>query len=529
MRRSRGEWLAWALLAATLLVPVWWGADPTFPWDSDNLAPGSVLKGLAAHFGPGWYSVYGPLPYYLMALFYLPVLVVLKLTHELGHPSGAWPFGFRHPEFSIAALVVAARLTTVACALGTAWVAAWRVREDDPETPGWLVPLLFLGSAQLGFYGRTSNVDVHALFWLFLAAALIEAPRGSLKRLCLGAAAAAAAVCCKEQSGPAAVVLGAGAAWQAWRLCGGTAARLRAVVLTGLAAVAAYALLWQLPFNLAGWKAHHEFLFADALGGRKYPATPAGFAGLAAQCASYLPLAFGFPLLAGLAAALARRVPVRGLGLRTCVVLAHAGGFIGRIGYVFPRFLLPLLLLAVPLAARGLAIRGRARAAVAVLVLLLAASGAPLVSALMLGDPRLAAERWLHARATAGRSVELAGNAHINLRPPRAATVLRVNERVLQATPRGPLADFVVLSSIDTVYMVRRPEVKAVWWDAVHDTAGAYVLAAHFPRPAVAEWLNPMWIAPGVTIYQRRPDAPPAWLPPLDPARGEWAGEAPKP
>jgi hypothetical protein len=510
VRRPAGEKLAWAVLALVLLVPVWWGAHASFPWDLDNLAPGSVLKGLAVRFGHGWYSSYGPLPYYLMGAVYLPVLAVMKLVRELGTPSGVWPYGFRHPDFSIATLVVAARLTTVACALGIAWVSARRAREDDPDGPRWLVPLLLLGSAQFAYYGRTSNADVHALLWLFLGAALAESARGSLPKLCGAAAAAVAAVCCKEQSGPAAVVVGLACAWQASRLPGRPERRLGAVLAVGLAALATYAVLWQLPFNLAGWRAHYEFLWKEALYPRKYPATPAGFIALFAKAGGYLPLALGWPVVVGVAFALARRVSWRGLGLRGWMVLAHLAGFVARIGYVYPRFLLPVLLLALPLAARGFSLPPRARSSLAALVVVLGLGGGPLVSWLMLADPRLPAERWLRENVPAGATVEAAGNAHANLRVPHQFRYVRTDEDELLAHPRGPQGDVVVISSADSVYFARDPRVRAQWWEPVHDPAGGWREAARFERPFGAQAADEMWLAPGITIFRREPGAPAA-------------------
>lgn len=503
MRRSTGEKLAWAALALVLLVPVWWGAHASFPWDLDNLAPGSVLKGLAARFGNGWYSSYGPLPYYLMGAVYLPVLALMKLVHELGRPSGTWPYGFQHPEFSIGVLVVAARLTTVACALGVAWVSARRLRDDDPDAPRWLVPLLLLGSAQFAYYGRTSNADVHALFWLFVAAALVESARGSLAKLCGAAAAAVAALCCKEQSGPAAAVAGLACTWQAWRLPGPASRRLGAVAAVSAAALVTYAVLWQLPFNLAGWRAHHEFLWQEALYPRKYAATAAGFAALSAKAAGYLPLALGLPVLAALVLALVRRVPVHGLGLRGAMVLAHLVGFVARIGYVYPRFLLPLLLLALPLAARGANVPPRARAALAALLVVAGLGGGPLVSWLMLADPRLPAERWLRANAAAGDTVEVAGNAHANLRVPHDLRYLHTDEAELLAHPRAPLGDVVAVSSTDSVYLVRDAAVRAAWWDELNAPDGPYRPVARFERPFGAALLDEMWLAPRVTLYRR--------------------------
>jgi hypothetical protein len=497
--------LAWVALAAVLLVPVWWGADASFPWDLDNLAPGSVLKGLAAHFGHGWYSSYGPLPYYLMGAVYLPVLAAMKLLHELGRPSGAWPYGFAHPGFSILVLVVAARLTTVASALGIAWLAARRAGEEDANAPRWLVPLLLLGSSQFAYYGRTSNADVHALFWLFLAVTLAETAGESLARLGFAAAAAVAALGCKEQSAPAVAVLGIACAWKAWRLPGVPVQRWRAVFLTGFAAVVTYAVLWQLPFNLAGWRAHNEFLWKEALYPRTFPATVLGFLGLFGRAGSYLPFALGLPVLAGLALALARRVSLRGLGLRGWMVLAHLAGFVARIGYVYPRFLLPLLVLALPMAARGMSVPPRARAALAALLVVAGLTGGPLVSWLQLADPRLPAERWLGANVAAGSTVEVAGNAHGNVRVPHGYTLVRIDEDELLAKPRSPVGDVVVISSADSFYLVRRADVRARWWDVVHAADGPYRSVATFERPFGVALLDATWLAPRIEIFRRVP------------------------
>ena len=515
---SRAGALAWLVLGLLLIVPIWWGTDASFPWESDNIAPGSVLKGMAVHFGPGWYSTYGPLPYYLTAAAYAPLLVALRLTGEFGRPSSAYPFGFAHPDAAIAALVILARLVTLLCGLGAVWLASRRVVREAGAAAAWLVPLFFLGSIQFAFYTRTSNVDVQALFWLWLAVELVERT-SSWKRLALGAAAAALALCCKEQSGPMSAVLVAAAAWNA--LCGppgplpGRLVRAAGVVL---AAGLAYALAWQLPWNLGGWQEHHRFLFESALGSRNFPATPAGFAGLAGRCVQYLPLAFGWPVLAGLALALALRVSWRGLGLRTLCAAVFLVGFIGRVGYVFPRFLLPVLVLAVPLAARGVMAalralherRGLARGLTAALALA-SLTGTPLLTGLMLADPRLPAERWLQRNAPPGATVEVAGNGHINLRVPHRNRLVRVTAKTLLAAPRGPIGDFVVIGTIDTMLLQRFPQVRTQWWDAVHEAppAGRYRPVAYFRRPALAELTRPMWICPGAMSYQRVPEPAP--------------------
>jgi hypothetical protein len=185
------------------------------------------------------------------------------------------------------------------------------------------------------------------------------------------------------------------------------------------------------------------------------------------------------------------------------MVLAHLGGFIARIGYVYPRFMLPVLLLALPLAARGFSVPPRARASLAALVLVLGLGGGPLVSWVMLTDPRLPAERWLRANLPAGATVEVASAAYASVRVPHDMRTLRTEESDLLASPRGPEGDVVVISSTDSVYLVRDPRVRTTWWDAVHDSAGEYRLGGRFERPFGAQAMDEMWLAPRITIYRR--------------------------
>ena len=107
---SPAEPLALLVVAVLLLAGITWGLHPQYSWDVDNTAPGSVLKAIAQKFGPRWSSSYGPVPYFTMALPMIPMLVAFKFSHELGTPSGTYPWGFAHPDFSVNALTLGARV-----------------------------------------------------------------------------------------------------------------------------------------------------------------------------------------------------------------------------------------------------------------------------------------------------------------------------------------------------------------------------------------------------------------------------------
>src|SRR5262252_2926902 len=93
-RGSAGRNAAEFALVLCLLIPITWGASIHAPWDVDNLAPGPVLRVLAQHFAPGWFSSYGPLPYEILGAIYLPLLVAFKVTGELGRATDVYPWGF---------------------------------------------------------------------------------------------------------------------------------------------------------------------------------------------------------------------------------------------------------------------------------------------------------------------------------------------------------------------------------------------------------------------------------------------------
>lgn len=475
--------VAWVALLLVLAVPVWWGAHQPYSWDADNIAPGSVLRALAERFGPGWYSSYGPVPYQLTALVYAPLLAGLRLAGELGTPASEFPWGFAHPDASMAALIVAARLLTLALAVAAAALLA-RDHRAAGGTRGWIVPLLLVGSPVFAYYARTSNVDMHYAFWLVLAFAFAERRAPTAGRLAAGAAAAALAVCSKEQAAPFAAVA---AGWALWRAARGDAgpARLRNGVAVGAAALAAYAAAWMLPFNLEGWRAHHHFVFHVAKYERTYALDAAGLGALAARLAELQPVTMGWPVLAGLGLALLARPRLAGLGPRTLGGVLYLAGFIGPVGYVYPRFLLPVtLLLAVPVAARGveavLARGGGRRAAgfAASALAVLALTGGPNLSLVQLTDTRLAVGAWLEARVPAGATVEVGGNPRFQARVPRRARLLLTSPDSIRLAPRGPRGDVVLLSSLDGRYFEADPTARSAWLDSLEAPDGAW----HGPR-----------------------------------------------
>ncbi len=498
------ERLALVVLAVVLVAGVGWGLHPQFSWDVDNTAPGSVLRAVAAKFGPRWSSSYGPVPYMLMAVPMVPLLAFFKLTHELGQPSGVYPWGFAHPLWSVNALTLAARLMTVLLAWLVGWMAVRETRGSDARA-AWLAPVLLLGSAAFVYYGRTSNVDLYYLVWLWAGFHVVERA-GRLRGLAAGAACAALAVCSKEQSGPIAAVIVLLATWRAFRGVSPAASRgLGAAVVPGLAAALAYVVAWRLPIGLPGWRAHHRFIFEEATYPRTFPATLEGSLQLAQRAVTWLPLALGAAVIAGVVLAAVTRASWRGLGWRAAACALYLVAFLGGIGYVYPRFLLPLLLVGVPLGVRAIAaLHGRpgfARAA-AIALVALACLGGPALTWTQWNDSRHQIERRLAQPDLAGAVVELGGNPHFQARVP--AERLHVSSLdSLRVTPHAPFGDVVLVSWQDAATFERDPVVGPAWWRPLRES-GTWTGPEVYMGPWTTRLAYGLPVSPHVELWVRR-------------------------
>jgi hypothetical protein len=277
-------------------------------------------------------------------------------------------------------------------------------------------------------------------------------------------------------------------------------------------ALIAYLLVWMLPLNLSGWLEHHRFIFFTAKYPRSFAATAEGLAALGARCVQLAPVALGWPVILGLALALVTRASLRGLAIPALGSVLYLAAFIGSVGYVYPRFLMPALIVALPLACRGYTrafrvlgapVRVALGAALAVLVLV----GGPALDVLMLRDPRLPLERWLRDRP-AGTRIEVAGNPHFQARVPRRFEWLRTSSDSLALHPRGPVGDVVLTSSLDH-YDFEQGVLRATYSDVLRDP-GAYRLAFESRPPQWARLAAGLFVSPSVRAYERvRPHAVP--------------------
>jgi hypothetical protein len=223
-----------------------------------------------------------------------------------------------------------------------------------------------------------------------------------------------------------------------------------------------------------------------------------------------LPVALGWPLIAALLLAAATRPAVRDLGARFVAVVLYLITFVGPVGYLYPRFLLPLLIALVPLAARSLdrlferAARSPGLApALGAALLLLSLSGGPNLDAVMLTDPRYAVSRWLD-RLPANATLEIAGNPRFQAPAPKSRRVIYTEMSDLLAAPRAPRGDVVLLSSLDAAFFRRDSLVRAAWWEPLTRDGGSYRPPIWFRPPRPTGNILNLFVAPTVQVYVRR-------------------------
>lgn len=176
-----------------------WAADALRP-----LVPMGVVKRafLEEKWNSGWFMKY-PLGHpMVLVTAQLPYVGWMRISGEFRKPSGTYPFGFRHPERSLAILEIIARVVSVIMGVGLVALAYGIGSILFGPVAGLGAAVLVTGCYPIVFYAHTTNVDVPALFWAALAVwgALVAAERGSVAAAVVTGASVGMALCTKEQT-----------------------------------------------------------------------------------------------------------------------------------------------------------------------------------------------------------------------------------------------------------------------------------------------------------------------------------------
>ncbi len=443
--RSEPAYFGYAAVAVYAL-GIGWGlpyattAERMFPWGPDELAPLRSLGELYRLFGPPGATFspqYPMMQYFVQAVFAAPYALLLMLTGGIQGLNGTYPFGLEDPVGSLAVFTVLARIPTVLMAAGTVAVAWWTADRVWSRPAARFAALATMLSYPMFYYGRTSNVDVPALFWLAAGTAVfalslcegLTTKRGAMLGLFAALSIATKDAGYAYFAGVGVVLLGLqlGAAREA-----GTRPRTVWLPLLAGAGVAAvvYAVASGLVFSVDRFLAHVDFIVhgTPLPEGVEHPyyysgeATLGGYATLAITTARHVSDSLGLPLalcaLGGLGWTIRSRPRLLWLLLPAVTVFL---GSIVPVRFVLIRFVLPIgyvagLFVGPALAALVQAARARGGAAVrlapvaaAVCLLWAGVRGADL-TVQMWTDSRYALGDWLAENVTAGAEVAYYGS-----------------------------------------------------------------------------------------------------------------------
>ena len=408
-----------ALLAAAALftVGVWWGVPGPSGWAPDEIGPIDVRAGMQSAFAGGWASIYPPFHHALVGLLYLPFEAAL-----------ATGVGDLEDVVWSGVLLLVARSLSILMAVGIVWLAHRIALEQFGTTAAAFTAWFTLALLPLSYYAKTVNLDVPYVFWLMLSLLFFS-------RLFSGTPKASdfygftlfgiAAICTKDQAYGfyvlpgiyllVAGLLGPRAAARGWP----AVSSRRVLAIMTCIALAAFAVLHNLPFNVSGFTEHLRLIAGPASAGyAMFPNTPGGHVQMLIASVSQLGQALSWPILALVAIAIGsaiahRASPVLWL-LFPCV--SYYLTFITVIRYHYDRFFLGIgVVLGIAAGwwvARLLAApRGRTLKLAAVgIVLGLALSRALALDVMMTNDPRYDVETWLRDHAAPTQRVMAIGH-----------------------------------------------------------------------------------------------------------------------
>jgi len=392
------------LLAAAFVVCVWglmWGLPNAFDFAQDSLVPMGKLAERGFDLEAVTAYRYPPAHFMLLRVVFVPVSLLGRL-----------PAFADNEKMEATLFILAARVVSLAMALGTVWIVFLLGRRLWNETAGYAAALLFVFSPLTLYYAKNANLDIPYVFWLawalFIYVRILQENR---KRdyVWLGILSALA-VTTKDQAYAFLLLMPVPLIWNLLRPREDTAPPKKFMPALATGAVAflgVFALVHNLLFDWNGFVRHVKTILGPGVEGwRLFGRGPGGQARLLVETIlrvfdAWTPAGLA---LAGLGVGLAfrrgedRRLPVALLA----PVVSYYLFFLAIIGYVPTRFVLPVLLLASLFAGRGFAWlwekasprRSVCRAAAVLFMIWVGLAGLS-VDFVMANYSRYAAQKWL--------------------------------------------------------------------------------------------------------------------------------------
>jgi hypothetical protein len=433
-----------ALAAAAVLFAAgaWWGVPGPASWAPDEIGPIDVRTGMQSAFAAGWASIYPPFHHALLALLYVPFEAALALG-----------IGELEDVVWSGALLMAARALSVVMALGIVWIAHRIALEQFGRQAAAFTAWLILALLPLSYYAKTANLDVPYVFWLMLSLlffARLFTASPTARDFSLFTLFGVVAICTKDQAYGFYVLPGfyllvaglrgprpGGSVWPA-------APSRRVLGVMTCIALAAFAILHNLPFNVSGFVEHVRLIAGPGSAGyAMFANTPRGHAEMLIASVSQLGQALSWPILAVAAFAIGSAIANRAYAVLWLLFpcLSYYLTFITVVRYHYDRFFLGIGVVLAIVAGwwidRWLRTpRGRTLKLAAVVIALgLALARAVALDVMMVNDPRYDAEAWLREHAAPTERVMAIGHDTLLPRSSMAPwTPARLNPELLDHT-----------------------------------------------------------------------------------------------
>jgi len=188
-RTTSGRALLAVLALAALLfaVPLDWGLEAVDGMAPDEIGRRHVDEAIASHFSGGWWNVYPPVNFYLLAAAREGAAALVRPDDGL-------------PAFRVRML--AGRLLACGFALTTVFLLWLTGRELGLGAGAPVAALLWAASPSVAYYAKTANAESFYLLFVALAlwAIVRYARRPGLARLVAAGLASATAVATKDQA-----------------------------------------------------------------------------------------------------------------------------------------------------------------------------------------------------------------------------------------------------------------------------------------------------------------------------------------
>ena len=144
------------LLAGAIAIPgIQWGLPDRLGWAADELIPEKVLEAIDLGFSNGWHYKYPPVHYYLLSLFYMPVLTLANLGIIDRSSDGTYTLLFG-----------LGRSLSVLMGMGTVALIYQLGKEIFNAKTGLFAGLIFALTPVYVYYAKITNLDIPMLFWL---------------------------------------------------------------------------------------------------------------------------------------------------------------------------------------------------------------------------------------------------------------------------------------------------------------------------------------------------------------------------